>query len=136
MGTANTQYGYGDIQTCGPCTCHPNDPRYDDSIDEMIDEEQVRLLCTPEFDDRDPDNISLAVSDVLGNERITKAMNLSEERNDLLKGVATADYSLIGDAIHLIASGYWAFMALGQAVENIRASIERARDDQGPEAWQ
>lgn len=131
-----TLYGYGDIQTCGPCTGHPNDPRYDDSIGEMIDEEQTRLLCTPEFDDRDPDNISLAVSDIIGNAKIAQVMNLTEERNDLLKGVATADYSLMGDAIHLIASNYWAFTALGEAVKNVRTAIERACDDQEPEVWQ
>ena len=128
MGTQITQYGYGDPETWSPCTGHPNDPRYDDSIDELIDEEQLRLLCTPEFDYRDPDNISLAVSDILSNVKIAKTMKLSEERNDLLKGLATADYSLMGDAIRLIASDYWAFMALGQAVKNIRISIERACD--------
>jgi hypothetical protein len=128
--------GFGDPDTWGPCLGHPNDPRYDDSVDELIDEEQLQLLCTPEFDDRDPDNISLAVSDILGNVEIAESMNLSEERDDLLKGIAIADYALMGDAIRLIASGYWRFMALGQAVENIRFAIKKFCDDPVPEVWQ
>lgn len=136
MGTQYITAGYGDPDTWGQYTGHPNDPRYDDSIGELIDDEQTRLLCTPEFNDRDPDNISLAVSDILGNAKIAKVMKLSEERNDLLKGIAIADYSLMGDAIRLISSDYWTFMALGQAVNNIRASIERACDSLGPEDWQ
>ncbi|WAW06054.1 hypothetical protein NB639_01230 [Oxalobacter formigenes] len=120
--------GFGDPDTWERYTGHPNDPRHDDSINELIDEEQTRLLDTPEFDSGDQGNISVAVQDILGNVTIAKIMNLSEERNDLLKGIAIADYSLMGDTIRLIASNYWAFMALGQAVKNIRISIERACD--------
>lgn len=43
-----TQYGYGDIQTCGPCTGHPNDPRTDELpqhvINEMFDAEVQKKL--------------------------------------------------------------------------------------------
>lgn len=121
--------GTGDSATWGHCMGHPNDPRYDDSIDEAIENEKFYLLGTPEFDDLDADNISLAVSEILRNADLAWEMNLSMERKDLLGAIATADFSAMGDAIRCISRDYWEIRAEMQAIENVRNELEKSNQD-------
>lgn len=98
--------GFGDPETWGPCTGHPNDPRYDSALDEAIENEKYLLLGTPEFDDRNPANIGLAVADIVSHPRLASIMNLSGERKDLLGAIAAADFQAMGDAIRCISRDY------------------------------
>jgi hypothetical protein len=120
---------YGNSETWGPYLGHPNDPRYDDSFDEMVEEEKFYLLGTLKFDDRDADNISFAVSEILWNVDLAREMNLSMERKDLLGAIATADFSAMGDAIRCISRDYWEIRAEMQAIENVRNELEKSNQD-------
>lgn len=111
--------GWGDPETWGNTSEHPNSPDYDDTFAQAVEKEKDDLL---------DGNYSPSLF-----ENVCEALDNAEPSDSDVTALQAAlnekDYEQIGILIGNISDRYWKPRADHKAIQNIRIACQKARDD-------